>query len=132
MSKFLKRISPIISNQEVAIVAGRNFVNIPDLIEHFHTVFVYDTERPEIRARNLIPKIGFTDVRTLPTFNLLIIDEPCLWEIGNFTPLASIHRAGIVLVHHTPVGKKILKHLWQHNYENVEDHKSLHFWKKAN
>ncbi len=132
MSKFLKRLSPILSKQEVAVVVGRNFVNIPDLIDHFQSVFVYDTDRPEIKAKNLIPRLVFTDTKTLPNFNLLIIDEPCLWEIGNFTPLASINQAGIVLVHNEPIGKKILKHLWQYNYEIAGEHKNLHFWKKAN
>ncbi len=131
MSKFLKRISCIVSKQEVAVVLGRNFANISELVDGFQTVFVYDHERPDIRARNLIPRIGFEDIKTLPNFDILIVDEPCLIEIGNFTPQASLNNAGILLIHNEFVGKKITKHLYQYNYENIGEHKSLHFWKKA-
>ncbi len=131
MSKFLKRIDPIVTKYETAVVLGRNFVNIPDLLEGFKTVFVYDTQRPDIKSRNLIPKLDFTDIKTLPEFNLLVVDEPCLWEIGNFTPIASLNRAGIILIHSDPIGKKILKHLWQYNYKSLGNHKSINFWKKA-
>ena len=132
MSKFLKRIDPIVKKYETAVVLGRNFVNIPDLLEGFKTVFVYDTQRPELRSKNLIPRLDFTDTKTLPEFGLLIVDEPCLWEIATFTPLASLNRAGIILIHGDPVGKKILKHLWQYNYESLGNHKNINFWKKAN
>lgn len=132
MSKFLKRIDPIVTKYETAVVLGRNFVNIPDLLEGFKTVFVYDTQRPELRSKNLIPRLDFTDTKTLPEFGLLIVDEPCLWEIATFTPLASLNRAGIILIHGDPIGKKILKHLWQYNYESLGNHKNINFWKKAN
>lgn len=131
MSKFLKRIEPLVSKYESAVVLGRDFVNIPDLLGGFNTVFVFDTQRTEFKGKNLVPRIGFSDTKSLPNFSLLVIDEPCLWEIGNFTPIASNNRAGIVLVHGEPIGKKILKHLWNYNYECVGNHKNLNFWKKA-
>lgn len=131
MSKFLKRSSHIITKYETAVVLGRNFSYILDLTEWFDTVFVYDIQRSDVKRKNLIPRIGFTDTKTLPGFNLLAVDELCLWEIATFTPLASLSRAGIILVHNEPIGKKILKHLWQYNYEQVGNYGSANFWKKA-
>lgn len=131
MSKFLNRISDIISKKDIAVVVGKDFPYLGEVVESFNSVFVYDAERPDIKARNLIPRIDFTDVKTLPSVDLLIIEEKYLIEIGNFSSIASRYRAGIILMYSEQPSKKILKHLWQHNYELADTNKAMNLWKKT-
>lgn len=130
MSKFLNRISDIIVKKEVAVILGKDFPYLGEVVETFNSVFVFDSERPELKARNLIPRIDFTDIKTIPSIDLLIVEEKYLIEIGNFTPMASRHRAGIILMYSESPSKKILRHLWQHNYELADTNKAMNLWKK--
>lgn len=131
MSKFLNRISDIIVKKDIAVILGNDFPYIGEVLESFNSVFVYDDKRPGINARNLIPRLDFTDVKTLPSIDLLIVEEKYLIEIGNFTSTASRYRAGIILMYSEPPSKKILRHLWQHNYELADTNKAMNLWKKT-
>ena len=74
MSKFLNRISDIIVKKDIAVILVNDFPYIGEVLESFNSVFVYDDKRPGIKARNLIPRLDFTDVKTLPSIDLLIVE----------------------------------------------------------
>lgn len=130
MSKFLNRISHIILKKDIAVVVGNDFSYLGEVVETFSSVFVYDVTRSVFKARNLIPRLDFTDIKTIPSVDLLIVDEKYLIEIGNFMQLASRYNAGVILMYSEQPSKKILKYLWQNNYELLDTNKAMNLWKK--
>jgi hypothetical protein len=131
MSKLLKRISSVAPEREAAVVVGENFPELTDIFEAYGSVFLYETQTPTVKGRNVIPRLNFTEVKTLPRFDLLIVDEKYLLEIGNFVGIAARYQAGIVLKYQELPSKKIARHLAEHNYTLIDSAKDLHFWKKT-
>jgi hypothetical protein len=131
MSKLLKRISSVTEQREAAVVVGEQFPGITEIFEAYGSVFLYELQTPAIKGRNVIPRLNFSDVKTLPRIDLLVVDEKYLLEIGNFVGIAARYQAGIVLKYDELPSKKIAKHLAEHNYALVDSSKGLHFWKKT-
>jgi len=130
MSKLLTRISHIISEKESAIVVGEEFPYLEEIVDYFNTVFLYEIQSPKIKKRNIIPKLSFSETKTLPRINFLAIDEKYLLEIGNFIGVADRGRAGILLKYQELPSKKIVRRLTENEYDLVDSTKDLHFWKK--
>lgn len=130
MSKLIKRISHIITEKDSAIVVGETFPGLDEIREHFSSIFLYETDTPTVKNRNIIPKLNFSDTKTLPKIDLLVIDEHYILEIGNFIGTAARYKAGIVLRYQEMPSKKIARCLTEHNYQLIDSSKDLHFWKK--
>ncbi len=130
MSKLIKRISHLNLENESAIVVGELFPGLDEILGHYSSVFLYETDIPKVKGRNIIPRLNFADTKTLPKIDLLAIDEKYILEMGNFIGIAARHKAGIVLRYQYMPSKKVARSLTEHNYQLIDSAKDLHFWKK--
>ena len=74
MAKFAKRLRKLSSYTENAMVVGKAFGNLDQLLEIYINVFVIDDSPPSAKARNLIYKENFDDLNMLTQVGAIFID----------------------------------------------------------
>ena len=74
MAKFAKRIKKLSGYTENALVVGRAFGNLGQLLEIYDSVFVIDTSPCILKSRNLIYKESFDKISSLVQIGGIFID----------------------------------------------------------
>jgi len=74
MDKFAKRLRKLSGYTENALVVGKAFGYLDQLLEIYINVFVVDADLPSVKARNLIYKENFDDLNVLTQVGAIFID----------------------------------------------------------
>jgi hypothetical protein len=129
MTKFIKKITKGVKNVDSCIVIGQAFGNLNELTEIFKTVFILSNGVDSFRKKNVIYRIDFNDVKTLPHISAAFIDED---QLDNITKLDEILRKNKVVIYigtSEPIPGGHGKFFNKRNYVLVEILKTYQVWK---
>lgn len=127
MSKFLKRLSKSLTHSRNALVVGTAFGHLEELLSAFSTVFLIDTDRPTVGARNLVFKENNDGVSKLPEVDLLILDQRYYTSIQTYRPLWLNKSITIVIEGgENAINVEVYKSLKVDHYFIVEVYKDYH------
>lgn len=131
MSKFQKRLSKTLSNNSNAIVVGNGFGFLKEILNVFHTVFVINDNRPEIRSKNLV---YVTDFKFLPQsidVSAIIVDRDKVNKIGNLAGIMNRCPCKILIEGEEVIPRDSSQYFYSNGYRAVEQNGNFHSWKRV-
>ena len=130
MSKLIKRIRKGDKNPGNCLVIGTVWGEFSNIIEHFKNVFVKITDKPYIRAKNVIARDTFQEMALFPQIDYVFIDFDCLSEIKTVEKVFTHYSPLIYIGHGEFLDKEQNKYLNSLSYEIIEIKKDCQIWKR--
>lgn len=130
MSKLIKRIRKVDKNLESCLVMGSVWGEFSNIVENFKNVFVKITDKPYIRAKNVIARNTFEEMSLFPQINYVFIDYDCLSEIKSIEKVFTHYSPLIYIGHGEFLDKEQNRYLNSLSYEIIELRKDCQIWKR--
>ena len=130
MAKFAIRLKKLSGYTENALVVGKAFGYLDQLVEIYTNVFVIDTEPPEIKARNLIYRENFNDLNVMAQVGAIFID---LDQVNNLDILADFwqrHKSTVFVEGNEAIARNFSKPFYRTNWECTSLQGIYHVWEK--
>lgn len=130
MSKLIKRIRKIDKNLENCLVVGTVWGEASYIVESFRNIFVKKTNKPHIRARNVIVRDEFVEMSLFSQINYVFIDFDCLDYLKSIEKVLTHFSPLIYIGYGDFLDKEFSKYFNSLNYEIVELRKDYQVWKR--
>jgi hypothetical protein len=128
MNKFQKRLSKVLNNCENAVVIGRGFGHLAEIVELFKTVFVFDKTLPEIKSKNLVYRENFDNLSQISEVSVVLFDLLEINRLEEVSPIWHRNKAVIVIEGNEPIDRTLSKSLYASSYECTGLYKTFHTW----
>jgi hypothetical protein len=129
MAKFNKRISKV-SGQPLqnALVIGKGFGFLTNILEIFQTVFLIDNSRPAIKARNLVFKEGSDELHLLVDVSMIFFDKDNINEINSYAPVFTRWKSIVIIEGDEPISRDFSQSLYHHGWKCTSQQGFFHVW----
>ncbi len=129
MAKFNKRISKTVGKPiQNALVIGRGFGFLSNILEMCETVFVISEKRPEIKARNLVFKENSDELHLLVDISVIFFDRDQINEINVFAPVFTRWKSVVVIEGDEPISRDYSQSLYHNGWKCTGTHGFFHAW----
>ncbi len=129
MAKFNKRISKIAGRSlQNALVVGEGFGFLSNIVEIFETVFVINSKRPEIKARNLVFKENADELHLLVDVSMVFFDRNKVNDINLFAPVFTRWKSLVIIDGNEPISRDYSQSLYQHGWKCTSLQGFFHVW----
>lgn len=129
MSKLVKRIKKNFKNPRNVLVLGTGFGYLPEICEHFNSVFIISTLEEPIKRKNLIYKETFDSIEFLPDLDVILIDRNQDCNVEKLKPLLLRYRPILLVEGNSLFSKLEYKFLQNFNFSVTEMFNDYHLWK---
>ena len=130
MAKFAKRLRKLSSYTENALVVGKAFGNLDQLLEIYTNVFVVDDDPPSAKARNLIYKENFDDLNVLTQVGAIFIDLDKIDKLEILEDFWQRHRSTIFVEGNDCILRHLSKPLFKTGWQCTSLQGIYHVWEK--
>lgn len=130
MDKFKKRLQKIIGKPENAVVLGKGAPIIEMIVPMFKTVFVYDIEPIEYRAKNLVFREGFKYVDITESITACFIDRNKLDQIKFIASVVNRYRPCVFIEGTDRLCRPDNIPLFDFGYLYNDTWMDYHYWKQ--
>ena len=130
MAKFAKRLRKLSSYTENALVVGKAFGNLDQLLEIYINVFVIDDSPPSAKARNLIYKENFDDLNVLTQVGAIFIDLDKIDKLDILEDFWQRHRSTIFVEGNDCILRHLSKPLFKTGWQCTSLQGIYHVWEK--
>ena len=130
MAKFAKRLRKLSSYTENALVVGKAFGNLDQLLEIYTNVFVVDEDQPSAKARNLIYKENFNDLNVLTQVGAIFIDLDKIEKLEILEDFWQRHRSTIFVEGNDCILRHLSKPLFKTGWQCTSLQGIYHVWEK--
>jgi len=130
MAKFAKRLRKLSSYTENALVVGKAFGNLDQLLEIYINVFVIDDLPPSTKARNLIYKENFDDLNVLTQVGAIFIDLDKIDKLEILEDFWQRHRSTIFVEGNDCILRHLSKPLFKTGWQCTSLQGIYHVWEK--
>ena len=130
MAKFAKRLRKLSSYTENALVVGKAFGNLDQLLEIYINVFVIDDSPPSTKARNLIYKENFDDLNVLTQVGAIFIDLDKIDKLDILEDFWQRHRSTIFVEGNDCILRHLSKPLFKTGWQCTSLQGIYHVWEK--
>lgn len=130
MAKFAKRLRKLSGYTENALVVGKAFGNLDQLLEIYTNVFVVDEDPPSTKARNLIYKENFDDLTTLTQVGAIFIDLDKIDKLDILEDFWQRHRSTIFVEGNDCILRHLSKPLFKTGWQCTSLQGIYHVWEK--
>jgi len=130
MAKFAKRLRKLSSYTENALVVGKAFGNLDQLLEIYINVFVIDDSPPSAKARNLIYKENFDDLNVLTQVGAIFIDLDKIDKLEILEDFWQRHRSTIFVEGNDCILRHLSKPLFKTGWQCTSLQGIYHVWEK--
>jgi len=130
MAKFAKRLRKLSSYTENALVVGKAFGNLDQLLEIYINVFVIDDSPPSAKARNLIYKENFDDLNVLTQVGTIFIDLDKIDKLEILEDFWQRHRSTIFVEGNDCILRHLSKPLFKTGWQCTSLQGIYHVWEK--
>ena len=130
MAKFAKRLRKLSGYTENALVVGKAFGNLDQLLEIYINVFVIDDSPPAAKARNLIYKENFDDLNVLTQVGAIFIDLDKIEKLEILEDFWQRHRSTIFVEGNDCILRHLSKPLFKTGWQCTSLQGIYHVWEK--
>ena len=130
MAKFAKRLRKLSGYTENALVVGKAFGNLDQLLEIYTNVFVVDDDPPAAKARNLIYKENFDDLNVLTQVGAIFIDLDKIDKLDILEDFWQRHRSTIFVEGNDCILRHLSKPLFKTGWQCTSLQGIYHVWEK--
>ena len=130
MAKFAKRLRKLSGYTENALVVGKAFGNLDQLLEIYINVFVIDDSPPSAKARNLIYKENFNDLNVLTQVGAIFIDLDKIDQLEILEDFWQRHRSTIFVEGNDCILRHLSKPLFKTGWQCTSLQGIYHVWEK--
>ena len=130
MTKFAKRLKKLSGYTENALVVGKAFGNLDQLLEIYTNVFVVDEDPPSAKARNLIYKENFNDLNVLTQVGAIFIDLDKIDKLDILEDFWQRHRSTIFVEGNDCILRHLSKPLFKTGWQCTSLQGIYHVWEK--
>ena len=130
MAKFAKRLRKLSGYTENALVVGKAFGNLDQLLEIYINVFVIDDLPPSTKARNLIYKENFDDLNVLTQVGAIFIDLDKIDKLEILEDFWQRHRSTIFVEGNDCILRHLSKPLFKTGWQCTSLQGIYHVWEK--
>ena len=130
MAKFAKRLRKLSGYTENALVVGKAFGNLDQLLEIYINVFVIDDSPPAAKARNLIYKENFNDLNVLTQVGAIFIDLDKIEKLEILEDFWQRHRSTIFVEGNDCILRHLSKPLFKTGWQCTSLQGIYHVWEK--
>ena len=130
MAKFAKRLRKLSGYTENALVVGKAFGNLDQLLEIYTNVFVVDDEPPSVKARNLIYKENFNDLNVLTQVGAIFIDLDKIDQLEILEDFWQRHKSTIFVEGNDCILRHLSKPLFKTGWQCTSLQGIYHVWEK--
>ena len=130
MAKFAKRLRKLSGYTENALVVGKAFGNLDQLLEIYTNVFVVDEDPPSVKARNLIYKENFNDLNVLTQVGAVFIDLDKIDQLEVLEDFWQRHKSTIFVEGNDCILRHLSKPLFKTGWQCTSLQGIYHVWEK--
>lgn len=130
MSKFTKRVKKSLKSIDTALVLGDAFGCLPEVLDTFNSVFVYNDAHPDIRKKNLIYIQKGCSLDTLPQIDAVFVDSLRVKEIESLVLIMNKFKPVLLIEGNDVIERSLSVELYRNNYRASEQLGTFHSWKK--
>ena len=130
MAKFAKRLRKLSGYTENALVVGKAFGNLDQLLEIYTNVFVVDEDPPSAKARNLIYKENFNDLNVLTQVGAIFIDLDKIEKLEILEDFWQRHKSTIFVEGNDCILRHLSKPLFKTGWQCTSLQGIYHVWEK--
>jgi hypothetical protein len=130
MAKFAKRLRKLSGYTENALVVGKAFGNLDQLLEIYTNVFVVDEDPPSAKARNLIYKENFDDLNVLTQVGAIFIDLDKIDKLDILEDFWQRHKSTIFVEGNDCILRHLSKPLFKTGWQCTSLQGIYHVWEK--
>ena len=130
MAKFAKRLRKLSGYTENALVVGKAFGYLDQLLEIYTNVFVVDDDPPSAKARNLIYKENFNDLNVLTQVGAIFIDLDKIEKLEILEDFWQRHRSTIFVEGNDCILRHLSKPLFKTGWQCTSLQGIYHVWEK--
>ena len=130
MAKFAKRLRKLSGYTENALVVGKAFGNLDQLLEIYINVFVIDDSPPAAKARNLIYKENFDDLNVLTQVGAIFIDLDKIDKLDILEDFWQRHRSTIFVEGNDCILRHLSKPLFKTGWQCTSLQGIYHVWEQ--
>ena len=130
MAKFAKRLRKLSGYTENALVVGKAFGNLDQLLEIYTNVFVVDDAPPSAKARNLIYKENFDDLNVLTQVGAIFIDLDKIDKLDTLEDFWQRHKSTIFVEGNDCILRHLSKPLFKTGWQCTSLQGIYHVWEK--
>ena len=130
MAKFAKRLRKLSGYTENALVVGKAFGNLDQLLEIYINVFVIDDSPPAAKARNLIYKENFDDLNVLTQVGAIFIDLDKIDKLDTLEDFWQRHKSTIFVEGNDCILRHLSKPLFKTGWQCTSLQGIYHVWEK--
>jgi hypothetical protein len=130
MAKFAKRLRKLSGYTENALVVGKAFGNLDQLLEIYTNVFVVDDDPPSAKARNLIYKENFDDLNVLTQVGAIFIDLDKIDQLAVLEDFWQRHKSTIFVEGNDCILRHLSKSLFKTGWQCTSLQGIYHVWEQ--
>ena len=130
MAKFAKRLRKLSGYTENALVVGKAFGYLDQLLEIYINVFVIDDSPPAAKARNLIYKENFDDLNMLTQVGAIFIDLDKIDKLEILEDFWQRHKSTIFVEGNDCILRHLSKPLFKTGWQCTSLQGIYHVWEK--
>jgi len=130
MNKILKRLQKIDTTFDNAFVVGSGFGILPELLQLYKTVFVQDTDRPCVHAKNLVYRIPGSELNQLSRISTVFIGLDQIYDLDKIVPRLLSQRPDFLVEGNEIIERDKSEPFYKHGYRAISQNDILHVWKK--
>jgi len=130
MAKFAKRLRKLSGYTENALVVGKAFGYLDQLLEIYTNVFVVDDDPPSAKARNLIYKENFDDLNVLTQVGAIFIDLDKIDKLDILEDFWQRHKSTIFVEGNDCILRHLSKPLFKTGWQCTSLQGIYHVWEK--
>jgi hypothetical protein len=129
MASFAKKIRKMIGKTSNAISIDPDEEILDALSETFQNVFVYSTDPPKVRKKNIVYREELGDLSKLPEINFVHIGKDSIKSLASFQRIIEKYQSTVMISSPEGLNKKYAKLLTDIYYKKDEFTKSWQTWK---
>ena len=130
MAKFEKRLKKLSGYTENALVVGKAFGNLDQLLKIYTNVFVVDEDPPSAKARNLIYKENFNDLNALIQVGAIFIDLDKIDKLEILEDFWQRHRSTVFIEGNECILRHLSKPLFKTGWQCTSLQGIYHVWEQ--
>ena len=130
MNKFQKRLSKLDKNQVNAVVIGRAFGNLENILKIYNTVFVIDENFPAVKAKNLVYKENFDNLNAITEVSAIFFDLNQLNQFEMVKDFWQRNNSKIIIEGDEPISREFSKPLYDTGWGCTSKQGLFHIWEK--
>lgn len=128
MNKFEKRISKFLKDSNNCLIIGSGFGHLEELLGLFKTVFVIDTQRPAIKAKNLVYRESIDNLASLTEFSIVFFDLNRVQLLDSMFDFLNSKRPVVCIEDNDPIGRDLSGTLYKVGYQCTNLQGFFHVW----